>query len=340
MQLTKHPALLASDLRYWVSHGLSLEELSAAAGSPLSDICHDSQRADAALIYRLYCYTSNRLRDPCMGLRIGHQTLLSDIAPLLSLVHHSEDGWQMLHHARQFWPLLSEADRLDLQVHGDTCRVQVLPVSETQQHPQQTEAMINGILRLGGVLLGIDRAPDAHIRLRRATPSHPHLWRELSGVPVHFGCDVDEICFSRHILDQHNPASETASLEQALAQARRELGNLRQRFFSDDITALIRDQLPRGSMEGVSAQQQIAELMHISVRGLQRRLQAQNTTFRQLVDQVRAHRARQLISEGLLSFEAIAQQLGYTETGTLFKAFRRWTGMTPGEYRASHPWSP
>ncbi|MBZ2187688.1 AraC family transcriptional regulator [Alcanivorax sp. JB21] len=340
MHLTKHPALLASDLRYWVSHGLSLAELGAATGASVSDLTQDSERADAALIYRLYTYTSNRLHDPCMGLRIGHQTLLSDIAPLLPLIHHSQNGWQMLHHARQFWPLLTEADRLEVLAQGETCRVQVHPVLETQQHPQQTEAMINGILRLGGVLLGIDRAPDACLRLRRAQPAQPHLWRELSGVPVHFGCEVDEICFSRHILDQPNPASESAALDQALLQARRELGILRQRFFSDDITVLIRDQLPRGNMEGVSAQRQIAELMHISVRGLQRRLQAQNTSFRRLVDQVRAHRARELISEGLLSQEAIAQQLGYTETGTLCKAFRRWTGMTPGEYRASHPWSP
>lgn len=73
--------------------------------------------------------------------------------------------------------------------------------------------------------------------------------------------------------------------------------------------------------------------MNISVRSLQRRLQQYNKTFRQQVDEVREQLARELVAESGKDFSTIAKQLGYAETGSLFKAFKRWTGMTCSQYR-------
>lgn len=330
MPLTKHPALLASDVRYWMNHGLSLDELTRAAGVPVSPHVLSGERSDAAVIYRLYCYTSRRLNDPLMGLRIGHQTLISDIAPLVSLIHYAPDGWHMLRAVQHFWPLLSEVDQLEIHVEGGLCHARLRPLADDLMHPQQSEAMISGFLRLAGVVLGIDQTPEVCVHLRRRCPAQPAAWKALSGVPVRFGCDMDEVCFGRTLLDTPNPSADVAAFRQARQLAGRELALLRQQFFSDDIAQLILERLP----DGVPEIADVAAGLHVSVRCLQRRLQQQQTRFRSLVDQVRCHQARALVANTSLGFADIAQQLGYTETGTLFRAFRRWTGMTPGQYRA------
>ena len=325
MILTKHPALLASHLRYWQYKGITLSELSAAAGTEIST----SERVSAEIVHRLYSYTEKRLNDPYMGLRIGHQILLADIAPVMNAVLYSADGWQMLRTVQHFWPLLSEIERLEIHIDPQRYHIRMVPILPELVHPQQTDTVLSGFLRLAAVLLGIDQTPDIGVNLRRSPPADEALFSRLAGAPVQFNQPHDELYFSRHVLDVKNPTGDPVRMRDALQDTQRLLSSLRSRVLADEISSLIRDQLAHGTPD----QGRIAALLNISVRALQRRLQQQHTSFRLQLDQVRFHLARELVADSSLSFPEVATRLGYTETGSLFKAFKRWTGLTPGDYR-------
>jgi len=75
-----------------------------------------------------------------------------------------------------------------------------------------------------------------------------------------------------------------------------------------------------------------AEAMGVSARTLQRRLAEQGVSYSHLVDEVRFIKARELILKKEKLTE-VATQLGYADAGSFTRAFERWTGMSPMQYR-------
>ncbi len=81
---------------------------------------------------------------------------------------------------------------------------------------------------------------------------------------------------------------------------------------------------------------EVASRLHLSSRTFKRRLQAEGTTFQAILDRVRMHQARQLLSGSRQSVDAIASALGYSDASNFSRAFRRCEGMTPARYRREH----
>jgi AraC-like DNA-binding protein len=80
-------------------------------------------------------------------------------------------------------------------------------------------------------------------------------------------------------------------------------------------------------------QEDVAGQLGISVRNLQRRLKALGTTYQMLLDESRQNLAMKLIRDESVPLYEIAYMVGYAEPSAFYKAFRRWTGATPGDYR-------
>ncbi len=77
----------------------------------------------------------------------------------------------------------------------------------------------------------------------------------------------------------------------------------------------------------------MAEITGLSVRSLQRRLAAANLTYSQLIDQARFQAARGLLEDADNRITDIGMELGYSDSAHFTRAFKRWAGVTPSEYR-------
>ena len=77
----------------------------------------------------------------------------------------------------------------------------------------------------------------------------------------------------------------------------------------------------------------VARAVHMSARTLQRRLGDASTTFQELVDRERADLARAYIANRARALGDVAYLLGFSEISAFARAFKRWTGMTPRQWR-------
>ncbi len=80
----------------------------------------------------------------------------------------------------------------------------------------------------------------------------------------------------------------------------------------------------------------IADELCITERTLHRRLAAERTSYRALVDEVRVTLALAMLESGL-TVEETARQLGYSETAAFSRAFTRWVGTPPSKHRVRGP---
>jgi AraC-like DNA-binding protein len=79
----------------------------------------------------------------------------------------------------------------------------------------------------------------------------------------------------------------------------------------------------------------VAVVLETSPRALQRQLHAEDTTFRAVVERVREQVAKRYLAEAELTTVDVAMLLDYSDAPSFHRAFRRWTGMSPGAYRRS-----
>src|SRR3989338_7620040 len=172
-------------------------------------------------------------------------------------------------------------------------------------------------------------------QLRRAQfvrPEPPTLdsYRETFACPLQFAASDYGIVLPRSLarapLIQANPPLQNLLRQHAEAL----LARLPSEGLSARVVALLGEQLARGEPD----RSELARHLHLSERTLQRRLADEGCNYQQLLNDTRQQLAEQHLSTGDLPAAEIALLLGYSEPSVFFRAFRQWTGLTPGEYRA------
>ena len=86
--------------------------------------------------------------------------------------------------------------------------------------------------------------------------------------------------------------------------------------------------------------EQIAALFSMHPRTLARQLQACGTRFQVLVDEVRFEIARQMLEQSTMDVGEVAAALDYADASAFTRAFRRWSGTTPAQWRAKRAGAP
>jgi AraC-like DNA-binding protein len=102
-----------------------------------------------------------------------------------------------------------------------------------------------------------------------------------------------------------------------------------------DIVKCVEHLIRLALLEGRPRVDWVARKMDLSGRSLQRHLSAQNTTFEAVMDRVLTRHSMSLLERSEIPITELALQLGYADPSHFVRAFRRWTGQTPGEFRRS-----
>jgi AraC-like DNA-binding protein len=148
-----------------------------------------------------------------------------------------------------------------------------------------------------------------------------------------FSADANEVEIPQHWLDLPSPYFHTGLWQQAqisLARTLREQSNRQGTPYTQHVATLLATSEPPLPNLG-----DVAFGLHVSARTLNRQLNAENTTFRQLKSRALLSRAKLYLRESNLSVEAIAETLGYQDTANFRRAFRRSAGRSPMEYRVA-----
>ncbi|MEG2050098.1 MAG: AraC family transcriptional regulator [Comamonas sp.] len=124
----------------------------------------------------------------------------------------------------------------------------------------------------------------------------------------------------------HNP--ELWALHEKLVES--ELDQLGQ---TAGVSTRVRHEIARLLPQGEPRREDVAALLGLTDRTLQRRLQAESISYQQLLDDTRRELAMQYLADPRHNLAQVADMLGFVDQSNLFRACRRWFGMPPGQYR-------
>ncbi|MCB9658914.1 MAG: AraC family transcriptional regulator [Polyangiales bacterium] len=192
------------------------------------------------------------------------------------------------------------------------------------------ESVLQSVSELSTMLLG--HAPATlSFDVAYARPAH---WDDAAFAhPVRFGQDHHRIHIGASALAAPLPnadpgaASAIAALLQAQLDARASSGPLQQR-----VRRVLAASFRRDEREFPDAAR-VAEQLGCSPRTLRRDLMAQGTSYRELADEVRCRLAIEALRSRELTVAQVGERLGYRDTANFRRAFKRWTGRVPADYR-------
>ncbi|MEY9930258.1 AraC-like DNA-binding protein [Catenulispora sp. GP43] len=190
--------------------------------------------------------------------------------------------------------------------------------------PDTVEACFALLCRIVRSIAG-DGAGPSRVALRRARPEDISDYDRAFAGPVAFGQPADVCVFTSESLHMPVPDADTVVRSMLRPYAERRIAHQRVPW-ATAVTDLLRD-APQPSLAAA------ARALAVSPRTLQTRLTQEGTSFAALADDLRRERALTLLSQPDLAVTAIAARLGFSTPSALTRAFRRWTGMAPSDYR-------
>lgn len=191
-----------------------------------------------------------------------------------------------------------------------------------------TERIMAGIQTVGRELYSRG-VPIHRVAFRHPAPSDARRHVDMFGVEPVFEAPVNLIACDSAYLDMPLPQADDGA-RGTCEQLCRDL--LARRRARTGVAGAVRDLLVRNPGE-IPDQTSVAAGLFMSPRTLSRRLHEEGTSFRALLDEVREMMAEELLAHTDMTTEQVAARLDYAEAASFIRAFRRWKGCPPQEYR-------
>ncbi len=234
--------------------------------------------------------------------------------------------------AGRYMRLVHQGIYLNLEAEPDLARLVHGHYQEPSPPPRHpVEGMLALSLLKGRRAIGEEFAPQA-VCFTHARPEQAGEQERIFRAPVHYGCPRNELLLDRALLSRPQRQAEP----RLLALLDRQLTGLLAELPEDrSLPAAVRrcmmDELP----EREPAMATIAKKLHMSPRSLQRRLDSEGTSFAAVLGELRRDLALRYLRDERIAIGEVGFLLGFSDVAAFQRAFKRWTGNTPAQYRRS-----
>ncbi len=273
------------------------------------------------------------LNMPDVGLSIGRQIHISSHGAMGVAVISSQTVGQAIHDAAKYYH--TAITFCDLEVYYDHDNV-IVEIVETHGNPEfQTVVVEAMMLTMQNALEFVSGSPltCAKIVFAFPPPEYANDYSDFFSGEVSFNGDKHMMILPKSILEKRCITADEHIHKLAEDQLQQKMQELR----SNNLTMSHVLELMRRQPANMPSLEDLSNVFNVSSRTIIRYLQAENTTYRKLRDSVHKQLATDALRNTDHSIDAIALDLGYQDTTSFRRAFKRWCSCSPSEYRNKAP---
>ena len=302
-----------------------------AAGIDHSKAATPQARYPLSSMKKLWEMAVKATGDPTIGLKTGWYIMPAHYYALGFSWLASESLLGGLYRIQRYMRVVSTAAvELDIRELDDSYAISARFPDPARKPPKEgIDAGLTALLNLCDQVSRIKVRP-LRVDLTCDNSVHPHAYREHLGPNIRFGCEVGTFYFDKEALAKDLPG-DTPDVAKATDRiAEQYLEALDPHRVATRVRGLLVSLLPSGKAD----QDRIASRLHRSTSTLQRQLQAEGTSYRDILDETRKSLAEEYLRQRKLSHSQIAYLLGFSDQSNFSRAFKRWTSKSPREYQA------
>lgn len=336
MTAIEAPGILASAAtglpRHVTRWGGDIDRICGAASVDPETVGQPTYSLDLKQFCALFEESARQTRNANFGLWFGHDFKPRDLgligyaaisSPTLSAALETFVGL-FAYHQQSTHMAIADAGNGLIRLEY---RIDVPDIVARRQDAELSLGMFLNIIRES---LGPSWAPE-EVHFEHPKPEAWHEHESAFDAPVYFAQNVNALVFPRTVIARPMPAPDL----KLLSIARMCLMSVGARpvarpTMADRVKAAVRSRLS----SGYPALEEIAAALHAVPAGVQRELAQENRSYKDLVEEVRRELAHHYLREQQLPLSEIAFLLGYSELSAFSRAFHRWEGISPREFRA------
>lgn len=305
------------------------ESLFTKAGIELNQLCDPNTRFSMHRLQKLWQLAVEATGDETFGLVAASQMQPATLHGLGFAWLASDTLHDALKRLVRYARLLNSHAKIELIENGDS-----LELTLHKPHPAVKLVAASVDVALGVFLRMCRLTAMEHIHpeavyMARPEPADTAAFDVFFQAPLYYNSESSKLVFNRKAMDGMLPMSNPE-----LARVNDEtVIKYLARFDKSSIILKVRAQIIEKLPAGVAEQVNIADALHLSLRSMQRKLKEKNTSYRRLLEDTRKDLALQYIKERHHSISEITYMLGFSEPSNFTRAFKRWTGYAPVDYR-------
>ncbi|WP_226623041.1 AraC family transcriptional regulator [Brucella anthropi] len=277
---------------------------------------------------RLLSRAAAALNDPCLGLHLGQRVSPAHLGVLGYALSACSDLGGVLSRWQQYDRLIAYVAKMDVRAAGDVVVIEWISAPEPLG-ALVDEAALTAIVQFSRDITG-QEIPVREVSFINAHPEDTRPYLAYFGCPVLFGQPVTRLCFEASALQLPLRQPDAALFRILEQQAQSTMAALPP---IDDLEHTLRQAIARLARNGEVSIERVACDMRVTSRTLHRRLARLGLQFSELRDDTLRRLAVDYLRDPRLSQGEIAWLLGYSEHSAFTRAFRRWTGQSPQQWR-------
>ena len=264
--------------------------------------------------------------DPDIGLHLGEHLPVFRGQVIEYLFLSSPTFGEGLQRALAYQRLISDAVHATLHVEGDRAILSNPGISSSIHH--LIVCVVLGVLKFFDHITEGAFKPE-RVELDFPEPVNRAEYERVFGCELAFGKPENRICFPAEVLNTPSPHAEPELLKLHEQLASEYVAKLEKQDFVGQVNRIIGELLESGNAN----LETVAERLDIKPRALRTKLSDVDTNFNQLLADYRCNLAKKLLAKTDESIDEIVYLTGFSEPSTFYRAFKRWTDVTPIEYR-------
>lgn len=270
--------------------------------------------------------------DPAFPLRVAGTFTLEDHEVFGFLAISCETLGAAYERTAMYRALYSVGARWELQLESDATRLLWYPWPGDLADPGYRAAMDFAVADMANAIrrLGRESPTPTIVRLVHRAPASSAGFAAHYGVEPAFESPLYELVYPQNLPAQRISTFNSRLRDYFDAECKQLVATI---GGSTRLVDQVRKQLIAAMDGGDTTIETVAKRLGMSSRSLQRHLADENARYNDVLADVRAEFAKRYLSRGTVSASEVAYLIGFTEPPAFFKAFKRWTGMTPREFQ-------
>jgi len=283
--------------------------------------------------YRLCEAALDLTADPAFGLHWAEQLASSALDPIASLVAHAATLGQALGTLAQYHRLLCDDLGYRLSEQKDELLLHCVTLEGASERVQRFMAEATTVRFLTLIRTFRSGALPQRVSFEYAAPEYSAEYTRVFGERAHFSEPFTGIALDRELLSAQSAVRDAELHDSLRAFVEQRIASLTEGM---SYTVRVRDLLVRHGAPRRVSMPEIARALGLSERTLRRRLESEGNTFAEVVSTALSIAAKRCLCDEQRTIQETAYELGFTDKTAFHRAFKRWTGVTPAEFRRAH----
>ncbi|WP_390616184.1 AraC family transcriptional regulator [Maricurvus nonylphenolicus] len=266
--------------------------------------------------------------DPDFGLHLGAKAPTPAFNAAGYLAMTSKNLREAIESFDKYIKLYTDSGRVTLEEGKDISKLSANFLSDCEPNRQHTDFWQVFIYRCFNSIVGWE-LPLEEAGFQYRKPDETSSYDQIFKCDLKFNQKENYLCFPTVYLDYQTIGSDAALHKVHEMQAVQQLHALTEIGILNKVKRAVFESLPDKDIE----LQDVADMLNLTSRTVQRNLASEGTTFKKLVDEARRDYTIAEIEGTEFTVAEVAYRLGYKDLSSFYRAFKRWTGTTPVEYR-------